>query len=546
MKKIFPFILTLLAFTTLACSFFSFSSDGPGINAVEISVVTNTSLSTWMQRSANEFNSQDFETENGRNIYVNVTSIDSGAAITELTSGNNPDLWIPDEQVWVNLLNDQGNGNFQANCRSVAQSPLVIGMYREVAESLGWPGLPLGWLDIGSLATDSNAWRYYSGGEFGSTLRMGHTHPGLSGTGASTLLAVVQAAQSKTDAVTETDIQQPIVQASVGAFESGVSIFSTDSDSLGAQMQERGVRYLGAGIMHETTVLQYGGSNIVPIYPFEGTFMADFPACVNQSSDSLNQEAAQVFRDYLVSTEAQTIATSYGLRPINNEAEIQWPLSNGENGVDLSQPEIVFAPPTIDTIYAVQDLWQSERKDVNLVMLLDVSGSMSGSKINNMRDAAIQFVDQMGDDDFISIIIFSSQALVLVEHEQLGTSRDKVINAIARLEANGDTSLFDAIGLGSMLIEQTRSVNTTDALVVLTDGEDTFSLQYTRDTAAQAALASEATVFTIAYGRNADTRTLTALAQDANGNFYEGDEASIAGIYEEMSAAFGGSVGFGR
>ena len=545
MKKIFPFIITLLGFTTLACSLFSFGGDSPGFNSVEISVYTNSSLTNWMQRSANEFNAEGFRTENGRNIFITVTEIDSGTAITELTSGANPDMWVPDEQVWVNLLADQGNSNFQGNCQSVAESPLVIGMYREVAESLGWPGLPLGWLDIGSLATDSNAWRYYSGGEFGNTLRMGHTHPGLSGTGASTLLSVVQAAQSKTDAVTITDIQQPIVQASVGAFESGVAIFSTDSASLGAQMEERGVRYLGAGIMHETTVLQSGGINIVPIYPLEGTFVADFPACINQTVDSLNQEAAGIFRDYLVSTEAQTIATSYGLRPINSEAEIQWPLTS-DYGADLSQPERVFAPPSVETIYAVQELWQSERKDVNLVMLLDVSGSMSGSKMNNMRDAAIQFVDQMGDDDFISIIIFSSSAEIIVNHEQIGPSRQKVINAIAGLEAFGDTSLFDAIGLGSRLIEETRGVNTTDALVVLTDGEDTFSFQYSAAEAAEAALNSEATVFTIAYGRNADTRTLTALAQDANGNFYEGDEASISAIYEEMSAAFGGSVGFGR
>jgi hypothetical protein len=36
------------------------------------------------------------------------------------------------------------------------------------------------------------------------------------------------------------------------------------------------------------------------------------------------------------------------------------------------------------------------------------------------------------------------------------------------------------------------------------------------------------------------------MARRTNGNFYLGDEASIAGIYEEMSAAFGGSAGIGR
>ena len=62
----------------------------------------------------------------------------------------------------------------------------------------------------------------------------------------------------------------------------------------------------------------------------------------------------------------------------------------------------------------------------------------------------------------------------------------------------------------------------------------------------QEATANNATVFTIAYGGDADENTLERLAIQANGNFFVGDEASIAAIYEEMSAAFGGSVGVGR
>lgn len=60
------------------------------------------------------------------------------------------------------------------------------------------------------------------------------------------------------------------------------------------------------------------------------------------------------------------------------------------------------------------------------------------------------------------------------------------------------------------------------------------------------AAANDTTVFTIAYGSDADRKLLTTLALEAHGNFYLGDEASIIAIYQEMSAAFGGSVGVGR
>jgi hypothetical protein len=83
-------------------------------------------------------------------------------------------------------------------------------------------------------------------------------------------------------------------------------------------------------------------------------------------------------------------------------------------------------------------------------------------------------------------------------------------------------------------------------MVVLTDGQDTRSYRFNATTALQEALANNATVFTIAYGGDADEPTLERLATQANGNYFVGDEASIAAIYEDMSAAFGGSVGVGR
>lgn len=534
-----------LVFTTLACSLFTFSGDGPPNNAVVIDVTANTSLTPWLETAASDFNNADLENSAGDPYYVQLTSVDAGQAVTELTAGSAPTLWIPDDNVWTNLLAEQGNNNYQTDCVSIAESPLVIGMWREVAESLGWPGLPLGWLDIGSLAADPSAWNYYSGGELGNTFRLGHTHPGLSGTGASTLLAVVQAAQAKTDAVSVTDIQQPIVQASVGAFEGGVTTFSSDTAALGQTMTARGITYLSAAIMYESTVIQYGNSNIVPVYPLEGTFMATHPACINQAANSDAQDGARAFRDYLRAEAAQQTAVSFGLRPVNNAVAADG-LMNAGNGVDLSQPTAIFNAPSVDSVYAVQDLWQTARKDVNLVMLLDTSGSMRGSKMTGMLAAAVSFVEQMGDDDIISIIGFSTDPYVLVDHERVGDSREKVINAIKGLRAEGDTTLFDAIGDGADLIAETTFVDTTNAMVVLTDGQDTRSYRYNADSAAQAALTNDTTVFTIAYGNDADERTLSSLATQANGNFYEGDEAGIAAIYEEMSAAFGGSVGVGR
>jgi Ca-activated chloride channel family protein len=84
-------------------------------------------------------------------------------------------------------------------------------------------------------------------------------------------------------------------------------------------------------------------------------------------------------------------------------------------------------------------------------------------------------------------------------------------------------------------------------MVVLTDGVDTASFRFDFDEIlALFEDSPEATVFTIAYGSDADEDVLEELALGSNGNFYLGDEASIGAIYQEMSAAFGGSAGVGR
>lgn len=550
MKQYRPLLLLLLLLIlpAVACSLFDGSlSDEPPNDAAVVAVMANSSLTSWLEAAVADFNSAEVQTSDGKPAFAVLETVEAGQAVTQLVDGRSTSaLWIPDEMVWVDVLDAQGNAAFSSDCQSVAASPLVIGMWRPLAESLGWPGLPLGWLDIGSLAADPGAWDYYSGGAYGDTLRMSHAHPGLSGSGTSTLLAVVQAAQSKTDAVTGEDIDRPIVQASVGAFESAVSSFNPSTDNLGATMSARGPEYLGAAVMYESSIVEHGNNELVAIYPLEGTFMATHPACINGAADAPTAEAAGLFRDYLLSEPAQQLALQAGLRPVNDAVPIGSPIDEA-HGVDPSQPEIIFEPPSVESVYAIQDLWQAARKPVNLAMLLDTSGSMRGSKIENMREAAMQFVQQMGEDDRISIIEFYSEPLVLVNDAQIGEERSQVMAIISQLEPGGDTTLFDAIGAGGALVAANASPEASNAMIVLTDGQDTASSRYRfDDELVEAATQNDTIVFTIAYGDDADETVLQQLATRGNGNFYQGDAASIAAIYEEMSAAFGGSLGVGR
>lgn len=517
-----------------------------GGGETEIVVLANSGAEDWLVAAGEAANDARIRTENGARVFVTVQTMEAGDAAVQLADGIlQPALWVPDDKVWANVAAQQGNASFQNDCASVAESPLVIGMWREVAGLLGWPGRSLGWLDVGSLAADTESWQYYSGGQYGESLRLGHTHPGLSASGASTLLALVHSAESTTQAITPEDIAQPIVQASVGAFEGGVSWFSKDTETLGATMHERGSGFLGAAVMYENTVLAEGKGDIVPIYPFEGTFIATHPACVNGGASAEEQAAAATFRNWLLGDEGQQLAVTYGLRPVNDVADKS--IFAQFTGVDLNQPALTFAAPSVDTIFAAQELWQTARKPIHLVMALDTSGSMRGNKIRGMLEAATQFVSQMGDDDYLTIINFHTQPDIEAERVRVGDNRARLIDLIARMEAGGDTSLYDAVGTAGEVLAARNSADTANAMVVLTDGQDTSSFRYGFDqTLFNTAQANGTTVFTIAYGRDADDFVLEQIAQEANGQFFLGTEANIVELYDEMSAAFGGSAGIGR
>lgn len=535
-------LIIVFLLISLSCGLFDNGAESIPRNAAVVEVVANSSLKPWLETAVAAFNNTRSKNSAGDTIYVTPQYIETGLAVTKMAEGSSAALWLPEEPVWVDVLANRGNDAFQGDCLSVAQSPLVIGMWQPAAAALGWPGLSLGWLDISSLAADPAIWNYYSGGELGDAFRLGHTHPGLSASGVSTLLAVVHSARSKSDAVTVDEIELPLVQASVRAFEGGVAWFSSSTDALAATMYERGIGYLTAGIMYENTAVYYGKGEITPIYPLEGTFMATHPACINRNASSAAQEGAAAFRDFLLSQQGQAAAVGVGLRPVSAGVEL-----DGRFAIDPNQPEVIFASPSVPTIYGAQALWVSARKDVNLVMLLDTSGSMRGAKMENMRAAAIQFVQQMGDEDYLSIIAFATEPQLVVNHVQVGPNRNKIIRVIQDLVASGDTTLFDAIGDGASLLARTASPDTTNALVILSDGMDTRSYRYAfTEELIRLVTANSDAVFGIAYGSDADERTLSTLVTRANGNFYRGDEASIAAIYEEMSAAFGGNVGVGR
>lgn len=107
---------------------------------------------------------------------------------------------------------------------------------------------------------------------------------------------------------------------------------------------------------------------------------------------------------------------------------------------------------------------------VNLVLLLDVSGSVD-NYVNFIRKAARNFVDTVGKNDRLSIVIFNDDVKIL---SKFTTDKSVLSESLDTFDAGGSTAFYDALAF--TLTDTLRPLKgERTAIVILTDGDDNRS-----------------------------------------------------------------------
>ena len=96
---------------------------------------------------------------------------------------------------------------------------------------------------------------------------------------------------------------------------------------------------------------------------------------------------------------------------------------------------------------------------INLCLVLDRSGSMSGDKMDKLRDATSQVIDMLQPDDYISIIFFSSRVEVAFPSQPVGNDahRAELKARIARQDVGGGTNMAPAMEAGLLELRKQMS-----------------------------------------------------------------------------------------
>jgi len=283
---------------------------------------------------------------------------------------------------------------------------------------------------------------------------------------------------------------------------------------------------------------------VVAIYPREGTFWSNHPyAILNAPWVTAEQrEAAQAFEDFLLAREQQERAIEYGFRPADPSISLSFPL-DGEHGVNVNQPETVLEVPTAEVIAGIQELWLEVKKPVDLVVVMDVSGSMSGDKISSARESLMQFVNLLDDRDRLQIITFNKDIVTLTDLSPVGEKREDTTRRVSGIIERGGTRLYDATQAAYQELSEDGDPGHIRAIVVLSDGMDTDSDYQLNELMAEIGTSSEEggrgiKLFTIAFGSDADEGVLKQMAEVTGGKQYKSDPSTIAKIYAEIATFF--------
>jgi len=173
-------------------------------------------------------------------------------------------------------------------------------------------------------------------------------------------------------------------------------------------------------------------------------------------------------------------------------------------------------------------------KPMSVVMLIDLSGSMKGEPIFEAKKAAKQFVEQVGAEDRIAIVSFSSEVTVV---SNFTADKASLAESMDSLEVEGETRLHDAIALAGELIS--KETGDRKAIVVLSDGGDTRS---TTTGGEIISLVGEAGVPVYAIALTSpelDTEVLAEAAKLTDGRLVTDiSPETLAGAFERLATEF--------
>ena len=169
------------------------------------------------------------------------------------------------------------------------------------------------------------------------------------------------------------------------------------------------------------------------------------------------------------------------------------------------------------------------RSGLDLIMLVDVSGSMCGEKIKLVKDTILFIIDELTQFDRLGIIAFNSSVSTLSGLIPMTDSNKTKLRSIVanNLNASGSTNIAAAITSTYNFLANRTDSNESTAVFLLSDGDDTCGNNYASIAAhlnsGHARMKTRKMSYSMhsfGYGSGHDEKILSLISDTTGGNFY--------------------------
>ena len=456
------------------------------------------------------------EADQGRCTMYDVNAVPPAVAVSQVVGDGDdrPDAWVPDSSVWVQRANAQLGEDALPKPVTVAESPLVIAVPQSRAARYAGAAVP-SWADL-------------LGGDVPAQM----SDPGES-TAALLTLATVRTALG----------DSPTVQQEVGGAMIRLSrTAASNSDDLFAQAAAKKDAAPGFPASEQQVIrydLGHPEALLVPVVPKPGTGRLDYPFVPVATKQDDVGKAVMALRDALTSEAGHRAIRAAGFRTTDG-AGGPAPTPGVPNPVVK-----LLREPTLKEVDAALATWSTVSKEMRMVAVIDVSGSMTelAGGVSRMSIA------QGATDTALRIFPPRSQVGLwafatdkdgpgkdwkelaplgeLSAPEDNGTHRDALLRANARISSlvGGNTGLYDTVLAAYKRVKQDWDPTRVNSVVLLTDGQNDDQQGLTLDQllAKLKALSDPAqpiSVITVGMGPDADAKVLDQISRVTGGKSY--------------------------
>lgn len=416
---------------------------------------------------AEQFNKQK-QTIGNETISVSVRSIPSGTAMDYISSKKHtPDGYTPSNMQWAYMLNSKGVSTQIVTERLFGNTSGLL-MKESVYD------------DIKSKYGDVTVETVAQAVKEGKLL--GYTNPYSSSTGLSFLSELLYSF----------DPNNPIsddARAKFKEFQANIETTFLTTSQLREAAKSGTADILSISYNTYINTPEFSGYKYIPF-----GVRQDSPL-LSTTNDTKKNEVLTKFSNYLKEEQSQRKASSYGFNQLD---------------------EYTFTDKTTDggLLTSMQGLWKRNKnaKPIVGVFVTDVSGSMSGDPINNLRRSLLNSLQYINEENRIGLVSYDSKVTINVPIAAMDAQQKGYFtNAINELEPGDSTATYNGtlVAIKMILDDMKANPGSRPIIFVLSDGEQNDG--YSFDRLAPIVKSLGITIHTIGYNANIDE--LKKLAQ---------------------------------